>query len=85
MFVKVLNKKTKAPIANAQVRLGLYRAVTNERGAARINVTSGDYPLVVTRAGYETPAQTIHVSKDVRVRVTAQELPEEDPFALWTA
>lgn len=85
VFVKVLNKATKAPIANAQVRLGLYRAVTNERGAARINVTSGDYPLVVTRAGFEMPEQNIHVSKDVRVRITAQALPEEDPFALWTA
>lgn len=85
VFVKVLNKETKAPIANAQVRLGLYRAVTNAKGAARVNVASGDYPLVVTRAGYEMPEQNIHVSKDVRVRVTAQELPEEDPFALWTA
>lgn len=85
VFVKVLNNETKAPIANAQVRLGLYRAVTNESGTARINVTSGDYPLVVTRAGYEMPERNIHVSKDVRVSVTAQELPEEDPFALWTA
>jgi hypothetical protein len=85
VFVKVVDKKTKAPIANAQVRLGIYRAVTNEKGAAKIMIPSGEFSLIVTRAGYEMTERRIAVSKDVRVRIPAQKLPEEDPFAVWTA
>jgi len=83
--VKVVDKKTKAPVANAQVRLGFYRAVTDERGAAKISVPKGEFPLVVTRAGYEAPERSVAVSKNIRVRIAAEALPEEDPFGAWTA
>jgi len=83
--IKVVDKVTKAPIAGAQVRLGLYRAVTGENGAVRLRVPKGEFPLVVTRAGYEMPERNLAVAKDVRVRVAAEALPEEDPFAMWTA
>ena len=85
VFVTVINKETRAPIANAQLRLGIYRAVTNERGSAKVIVPSGEFPLIVTRAGYKMPERSILVSKDVRIRISAQALPEEDPFAIWTA
>ena len=83
--VKVVNKKTKTPIGGAQVRVGLYRTVTNEKGAAKLRVPKGTFELIVTRAGYEMPERSILVSKDIRVRVGAEKLPEEDPFAIWTA
>ena len=83
--VKVVDKKTKKPLANAQVRLGLYRAVTDNMGAAKIAVPKGEFPLVVTRAGYEAPERSVAVSKNLRVRIAAEALPEEDPFATWTA
>jgi hypothetical protein len=83
--VKVVNKKTKAPIGGAQVRLGLYRAVTDETGSAKVGVPKGEFELVVTRAGYKMPERSVEVSKDVRLRIVAETLPEEDPFASWTA
>ncbi|MGH7555371.1 MAG: carboxypeptidase regulatory-like domain-containing protein [Longimicrobiales bacterium] len=83
--VKVVNKETKAPIAGAQVRVGVYRAVTDESGAAKVAVPKGKFPLIVTRPGYAMPERNINVAKDVRVRITAEKLPEADPFALWTA
>jgi hypothetical protein len=83
--VKVVDKKTKKPVANAQVRLGLYRAVTDKMGAAKIAVPKGEFPLIVTRAGYEAPERSVAVSKNLRVRIAAEALPEEDPFATWTA
>ena len=83
--VKVVNKRTKAPIGGAAVRLGLYRAVTDETGSARLGVPAGEFPLVVTRAGYAMAERSIKVSRDVRVRIAAEKLPEEDPFASWTA
>jgi hypothetical protein len=83
--VKVVDKATKAPIVGAQVRLGLYRAVTDASGSARFAVPKGKFPLVITRAGYEMPDRNIAVARDVRVRIAGVALPEEDPFAHWTA
>lgn len=83
--VKVVNKKTRAPIPEAQVRLGLYRAVTDETGSVKVSVPAGRFRLTVTRAGYDMPERNIKVSKDIRVRVAAEALPEEDPFSAWTA
>jgi hypothetical protein len=83
--VTVVHKETKAPIAGAQVRLGVYRAQTDDTGSARVRVPKGAFPLVVTRVGYKMPERSIEVAKDVRVRITAEKLPPEDPFALWTA
>ena len=83
--VKVVHKETKAPIAGAQVRIGVYRAQTDASGSARVRVPKGAFPLVVTRPGYKMPERSIEVAKDIRVRIAAEKLPPEDPFALWTA
>jgi hypothetical protein len=82
--VKVVNKETKEPIAGAHVRLGVYRAETDEAGAALIRVPKGTFELAVMRPGYKTPERKIEVAKDVRVRIAAEKLPPEDPFALWS-
>jgi len=82
--VTVVNKETKTPIAGAQVRLGVYRAETDESGAAKVRVPKGAFPLVVTRSGYKMPERKIEVAKDVRVRIAAEKLPEPDPHALWS-
>jgi hypothetical protein len=83
--VKIVDKQTKTPISGAQVRLGLYRAVTDEKGSAMIAAPRGEFPLIVTRAGYKETERSIQVSKDVSVRIGAEPLPEEDLFAHWTA
>jgi hypothetical protein len=82
--VKVVNKETKEPIAGAQVRLGVYRAETDEAGSAEIRVPKGRFELAVMRPGYRMPERKIEVAKDVRVRISAEQLPPEDPFALWS-
>src|SRR5258706_319507 len=71
-------------IPSPVVRGALF-AVKGENGAVRLRVPKGEFPLVVTRAGYEMPERNLAVAKDVRVRVAAEALPEEDPFAMWTA
>jgi len=82
--VMVVSKETKTPIAGAQVRLGVYRAETDAAGTAKVRVPKGAFPLVVTRPGYKMPERNVEVVKDVRVRISAEELPEQDPHALWT-
>ena len=50
MSVKVwVHAETKAPIAGAQVRLGIYGAETDAAGAAIMRVPKGAFPLVVAR------------------------------------
>jgi hypothetical protein len=83
--VMVVDKATKAPVEGAQVRLGLYRAVTGENGTARLKVSKGEFALIVTHARYDMPESRVAVARDVRVKVAAEKLPEEDPFAHWTA
>jgi len=82
--VKVVHKDTKAPIVGAQVRLGIYRAETDESGSAIVRVPKGAFPLVVARTGYKMPERTVKVANDVRVRIVAETLPDPDPFALWS-
>lgn len=83
--VSVIDKKTKAPISGAQIRLGTYRAVTGETGSAKLDVAKGEFPLVVTSNGYEVPERSLAVAKDMRIKVAAEKLPDEDPYAAWTA
>lgn len=82
--VKVVNKETKEPIMGAQVRLGVYRAETDQAGAALIRVPKGKFELAVMRPGYKMRARKIEVTEDIRVRINAEQLPPADPFALWS-
>ena len=83
LTVKVIEKETAAPIENALVRLGVYRAATDPSGLAEIKLPTGTYDLVVWKAGYEAPSQTVEVNDDVTLQVEALVAPEEDPDAAW--
>ena len=81
--VSIVEKDTAAPLPNAQVRLGVYRTTTDERGLARFAVPAGTHTLYVWKAGYEAPERTVDVNQDAHVHVEAAALPEEKPFAFW--
>ena len=83
VFVRIVEKDTADPLPNAQVRLGVYRATTDDRGLARFAVSAGTHTLYVWKAGYEAPARTVDVSQDAHVQVEAAAFPEEKPFAFW--
>jgi hypothetical protein len=74
-----------APLPDALVRLGPYRAPTDASGTAKIRLAKGQYDLVVWKTGYEMTATPIAVEADAAVAVTTQPLPEENPDAVWTA
>ncbi len=83
--VNVFAEDTETPLEHADVRLGIYRARTDERGLASLDVPKGRYDLNVLKIGYETPAETIVVSHDVAVKVEAAAAPdpESDDDRLW--
>jgi hypothetical protein len=74
-----------APIAEAYIRLGPYRATTDASGVARVKMAKGGYELVVWKAGYEMPATPVTIEADAVVPIEARALPEDDPDSVWTA
>jgi hypothetical protein len=74
-----------APLADAVVRLGPYRAPTDASGTAKVRLAKGRYELVVWKTGYAMTATPVAVEADISVAVATQPVPEENPDAVWTA
>jgi len=83
LTVKVIEQTTAAPIQDAQVRLGAYRAATAPSGLAEIMMPKGTYDLAVWKAGYEAPVTSVAIDADVTVEIAVAALPEENPDAAW--
>jgi hypothetical protein len=83
LTIEVLERDSKAPIEDAQVRLGAYRAATDPSGRAEVAMPKGTYDLAVWKVGYEAPIQTVDVREDVSVQVEAVVVPPENPDAAW--
>jgi hypothetical protein len=83
LTIKVIEKDTAAPIADAQVRLGVFRAATDGSGLAEIEMPKGIYDLNVWKVGYEAPTKTVELDDNVFVEVEVVALPEENPDAAW--
>jgi hypothetical protein len=83
LTIEVLERDSKAPIEDAQVRLGAYRAATDPSGRAEVAMPKGTYDLAVWKVGYEAPVQTVDVHEDASVQVEAVIVPPENPDAAW--
>jgi hypothetical protein len=78
-----VERETRAPIPEAQVRLGHYRSASDEAGIARFKAPPGQHRLFVWKADFEIPEQIVDVKQDLDLVVEAVALPEEDPYARW--
>jgi hypothetical protein len=83
LSVAVFEKDTRAPVENAELRLGAYAAATDASGRAQLRLPKGSYELTVWKAGYDTPSRTLEISADLGVEVEATALPPENPYAPW--
>ena len=77
--VAVLEKNTAGPIENVQVRLGVYRASTDDRGRATLEVPRGKHDLNLRKVGYETVSKTVEVTENITIEVRAVCVPDTDP------
>ena len=84
LTVKVIEQKSKEPIADAQVRLGPFRGTTDPAGIAEVMMPKGTYDLHVWKSAYEAPGRPIEIEGDLSVEVEALFVPEEDPDNAWT-
>ena len=81
--VKVVQKDAGTPLEDAQVRLGVYFACSDQTGLARVAIPQGIYDLDVLKTGYEPLSRVLDVNGDVTVEVEVAVIPPENPDAYW--
>ena len=81
--VKVVQKDAGTPVEDAQVRLGVYFASSDQTGLARVAIPQGTYGLDVLKTGYEAFSRVLDVNGDVTVEVEVAVIPPENPDAYW--
>lgn len=69
--IKVIAEDTRAPVENAEVRLGFYFALTDQAGLAAFDLPKGTHDLRIRADGYKGPPTTIEVAEDVTIQVEA--------------
>src|SRR5438046_10681149 len=67
--MQVHDKTTKETIADAEVRLGVYRSITDARGLATVDVPKGSYALTVWKLGYELFSTELSVADTATIEV----------------
>ncbi len=83
--VRVVPKDFDAPMDNIEVRLGAYRAETDERGLASVEVPKGTYELSAWRIDIEPVSTELEVTGDATVEVDAapRRVVDEDEERMW--
>ena len=74
--VEAFDSEKQAPIKGAHVLLHPYRALTDERGMAKIKVAKGRYKLFVSGFNYVGYQDIIEVAGDLTMRAELTEEPE---------
>ena len=52
-----------------ELRLGMFRATTNEAGIAHVEVCGGTYDATAWKRGYEILSRSVHVAADVSIQL----------------
>jgi hypothetical protein len=71
------------PIADAELRLGAYRARTDASGRAELRLPKGQYDLRIWKVGYEAPARVLDIDGNMFVEIAAVFVPEENVDRAW--
>jgi hypothetical protein len=77
--VAVVRDDTGDPIDKVEVRMGIYRASTDEQGMARFELPSGEFDLIAWKPGFAADPATVKVTGDLQVRIEARDVPDTDP------
>ena len=83
--VTIVDMATGAPLDDAIVRVGAFRATTDAMGRVTLKVPKGEARIVVWKAGFDAPDTPIDVLADADIHIDANAVSEEDPDARWRA
>jgi hypothetical protein len=67
--LRVIDKNSGVPIAGVELRLGRFRAATDDSGIARVEVPGGTYEVGTWKNGYEVLSQTAAIASDTTVHL----------------
>ncbi len=79
----MLEAVTGVGVPETLVRIGSYRATTDENGRATLHVPKGSAEIVFWKTGYDAPDHPIEIDAHTSVTIVAAVVPEEDPDAHW--
>jgi hypothetical protein len=77
--VEVVRDDTGDPIEKVDVRMGIYRASTDEQGMARFEVPSGEFDVLAWKTGFVSDPASVEVIEDLEIRIEARYVPQENP------
>lgn len=77
--VQVTDRERQAPLKGANVVMYPYRAVTDDRGVAKIWVANGRYRLQISRSNYVASSQSVDVAGDVSAMAELDRQPVVNP------
>lgn len=81
--VAVIEKGSGVPLTGVELRLGRFRAATNDRGIAHVEVPGGTYEVCAWKIGYDMLSRTTLVTADTTLHLEVAIAPEpEQPY--WT-
>jgi hypothetical protein len=69
LTIAVRDKESQAALSGAEVRSGVYRAASDDRGFATIELPTGSYNLSVWKVGYDQFTMEMEISKSISVDV----------------
>lgn len=76
--IRVREKGTQAPLPDVEVRLGVYRALSDAEGFARVGLPKGSYSLSVWKVGYENFSTALDVTDTMAIDVEIPIEPEPE-------
>ena len=74
----VIDKSSRTPLANVDVRVGRFRAATDEAGIAYVDVPGGPYEVGTWKNGYEIAAASVIVAADTSISLELTAARERD-------
>ena len=79
VVLTVTSKDTGAPVLGAEVRFGPFRAATDEKGQASVELPSGTFELTAWKVGYDAESKTVNVADSLKLELelVAQPIAEE--------
>jgi len=79
--VEVIDKATGMRVTGVELRLGRFRATTNDAGMADVEVPGGTYEVCAWKIGYDVLSHTAHVAGDTTIQLEMTAAPEaEQPY-----
>ena len=79
--LKVTNRETGTGVMGAEVRVGPFRAATDEEGVASIELPSGAFEVTAWKPGYDAASTSVDVAGRVRVELALVAEPvTEEPY-----